>query len=93
MKLKIIPMQNYHFSILIFLNNLIGYAGDPFDQRRGCEIEPCSTGPCGTNAECESNGRTAICKVFFLSCNRIKDSIVIQQSETGHFVNSYGFYL
>merc|ERR1712141_552483 len=24
--------------------------------------EPCSTGPCGTNAECESTGRTAICK-------------------------------
>ena len=44
-------------------HNIIGYAGDPFDQRRGCEIEPCSTGPCGTNAECSSNGRTAICKV------------------------------
>ena len=45
----------------------LGYAGDPFDQRRGCEVEPCSTGPCGTNAECSSNGRTAICKVFVLS--------------------------
>ena len=41
----------------------LGYGGDPFDSRRGCEIEPCSTGPCGTNAECTSNRRTAICKV------------------------------
>ena len=81
------------FSFLKKFNNLIGYAGDPFDQRRGCEIEPCSTGPCGTNAECESNGRTAICKVILLSCNRIENSISIQQSDTGHFVNLHDFYL
>ena len=51
------------FVLSLYLHVQLGYGGDPFDQRRGCEIEPCSTGPCGTNAECTSNGRTAICKV------------------------------
>ena len=31
-----------------------GYVGDPFVE---CRLEPCSTSPCGTNADCSSSGR------------------------------------
>ena len=60
---KVLVIDNDWKLLYILVYDYTGYGGDPFDQRRGCEIEPCSTGPCGTNAECNSNGRTAICKV------------------------------
>ena len=41
------------------MQNFVGYVGDPFVN---CQLEPCSQDPCGTNAECESQGRSAICK-------------------------------
>ena len=47
-----------HFNTL-YRTYILGYIGDPFVN---CQLEPCSTDPCGTNAECESQGRSAICK-------------------------------
>ena len=38
-----------------------GYVGDP-DPTTRCRLEPCSTDPCGIDAECESRGRQAVCK-------------------------------
>ena len=73
-------MINLHHSL--YWN--LGYAGDPFDQRRGCEVEPCSTGPCGTNAECSSNGRTAICKVLLPLFEKYTVGCFIEQ-ELGTF--------
>ena len=47
-------------SIIILISQFFkGYIGDPFVN---CQLEPCSQDPCGTNAECESQGRSAICK-------------------------------
>ncbi len=28
----------------------------------GCNLEPCSTDPCGIDAECEPRGRQAVCR-------------------------------
>ena len=56
-KIQYNPYRNPSSYIFSFCN--IGYVGDPFV---GCNLEPCSQDPCGVQAECDSRGRTAICR-------------------------------